>query len=128
MARTFCILLAEPSQLLREKIAGILSRHESVWCVVQVTGHVDLIRGAQVSQPDVVLADVGILRAPGVAAFLRQVAPGARVVGLVDTQQEPYLNACRKLRLDGVIEKGCVAEQFPNEVDQISGSTDVSYE
>ena len=39
MPRTYSVLLADPNPLLREKMAGVLTRSDTIWCVIQVDGN-----------------------------------------------------------------------------------------
>lgn len=110
MPRSFSILLAEPSLLLREKIAGVLARERNVWCVVQVEGRSGLVRGATDLQPDFILADLGMLKDRQTLDYLRSVSRCSRVVALADSVGDAHLQAAGRLGLDGIVEKGRVAD------------------
>lgn len=116
MPRSLSILLAEPNLMLREKIAGVLARNESIWCVIQVDGAEGLARGANEFRPDIVLADLSVLKHPGTLRVLRRRWTKSRIIALVDSQSQPYLEAARRLGLDGAIEKGRVAEAIRDEL------------
>ncbi|MFH1755995.1 MAG: hypothetical protein ABIA59_09855, partial [Candidatus Latescibacterota bacterium] len=90
MPRSFSILIAEPNQLLREKIAGVLTRDESVWCVTQVEGCNGLTRGVHDLQPDFILADLSFLKDPLLVSNIRRFSRNSRIFALVDTSTEPY--------------------------------------
>lgn len=119
MQRSYSILLAEPSLLLREKMAGVLSRNERIWCVSQVDSLNGLTRGISDLQPDFILADIVILMDPETLAIIRQSAASSRVIALVDSKSEPYVEAARRLGLDGILEKGRVEEGILNEIHSI---------
>ena len=116
MARAFCVLLAEPNRLLAEKGAGVVSRHDEVWCVSQVSSSFGLTRAAQALQPDLVLADLGLLQPSGTVCALRERSPRSRVVALVDAASEPYVSAALRLGVDEVIEKSHLSEGLQREL------------
>jgi len=117
MSRTYSVLLADPNPLLREKLAGVLTRSITIWCVIQVDGRGNLARAAAHTLPDFVLADLVILKDPEMLRFLRRTSPDSRIVGLVDAIQEPYLKAARNLGLDGVTERGRAEEAISAMID-----------
>lgn len=116
MPRSYSILLAEPSLLLREKIAGVLARDKRIWCVTQVEGREELKRGASRIQPDFILADLSVLNDPETLACIRQSCAHARILALVDSKSEPYELSARRLGLDGIIEKGHVERVILDEI------------
>ncbi len=116
MARAFCVLLAEPNRLLAEKGAGVVSRHDEVWCVSQVSSSFGLTRAAQALQPDLVLADLALLQPSGTVCALRERSPRSRVVALVDAASEPYVSAALRLGVDEVIEKSHLSEGLQREL------------
>jgi AmiR/NasT family two-component response regulator len=126
MARSFSILIAEPNLLLREKIAGVLARDKYIWCVTQVDGCVGLARGVVNLQPDFILADLSFLKDPDMVSNIRRSSGGARIFALVDSQMAPYEETARRLGLDGIIEKGHVAEGIKEKIrtlsDQMEGN------
>ena len=124
MQRSYSILLAEPSLLLREKMAGVLSRIEKVWCVSQVDSLDGLTRGISDLQPDFILADIVILMDPETLAAVRRSSATSRVIALVDSRTEPYIEAARRLSLDGIIEKGRVEEGMLDEIRTIADDRD----
>ena len=124
MQRTYSILLAEPSLLLREKIAGVLSRNEKIWCVSQVDSLNGLTRGISDLQPDFILADIVILMDPETLAVIKRSSASSRVIALVDSKSEPYEEAARRLGLDGILEKGCVEEGILNEIHSLAADGD----
>jgi DNA-binding NarL/FixJ family response regulator len=110
MPRTFSVLLAEPNSLLREKMAGVLTRSRHIWCVIQVDGSSNLARAAAQAQPDFIAADLAILKDPEMLGFLRRASADSRIIALVDARSEPYMKVARELGLDGAFEKGRVGE------------------
>ena len=110
MPRTYSVLLADPNPLLREKLAGVLTRSSTIWCVIQVDGRGSLARAAAQTLPDFVLADLSILKDPEILRFLRRTSPDSRIVALVDARQEAYLKAAQNLGLDGIAERGRAGE------------------
>jgi DNA-binding NarL/FixJ family response regulator len=116
VARAYSIMLAEPHLLLREKMAGILSRSERIWCVTQVDSLNGLTRGISDLQPDFILADIVILMDPETLKKIRRSSASSRVIALVDSKTEPYVAAARRLGLDGIIEKGHVEESILKEI------------
>ena len=126
MPRSFSILIAEPNQLLREKIAGVLTRDESVWCVTQVEGCNGLARGVHDLQPDFILADLSFLKDSILVSNIRHSSQGARIFALVDTGSEPYEEVANRLGLDGVIEKGRVVEGMKEKINKLSDEKEES--
>lgn len=122
--RSYSILLAEPSLLLREKMAGVLSRIEKVWCVSQVDSLNGLTRGISDLKPDFILADMVILMDPETLAEVRRASASSRVIALVDSRTEPYIEAARRLDLDGIIEKGRVEEGVLDEIRTMADDRD----
>jgi len=122
VARAYSILIAEPNLLLREKMAGVLSRSEKIWCVSQVDSLHGLTRGISDLQPDFILADIVILMDPETLAEIRRSCASSQVIALVDSKTEPYVAAARRLGLDGIIEKGRVAEGILQEIRTTGGS------
>jgi DNA-binding NarL/FixJ family response regulator len=114
--RTFSVLLAEANLLLREKIASVLARSERIWCVIQVDGTEGLSRCAGRLQPDLILADLCMLKDPDILKLLRRSSAGSRIIALADSQSEPYVEAARRLGLDGAVERGraceCIIEEL----------------
>jgi DNA-binding NarL/FixJ family response regulator len=120
VSRSFSILLAEPNLVLREKIASVLARDERIWCVVQVDGAEGLARGAGRIRPDLILADISILKHQDMLIVLRKCSAGSRIIALADSQSEPYVKAARRLGLDGAVEKGRVEEGIGEEIRLLS--------
>lgn len=110
------ILLAEPNLLLKEKIAGILARHDDVWCVVQVSRKLELVRGAARISPDFVLIDLALLKDQDTIKLVRMLCERAKIFALVDASSDPYSRLVRHLGLDGLIEKSAVAEKMTVEI------------
>jgi len=108
---TCSILLAEPSALLREKIAGLLGRMDQIWCIGQVATPRDLVRATGTLQPDLVLADLKLLATAGLLEQLRHLAPRAQVIGMVDTLSPPYASRARELGLDGICARVGLVEE-----------------
>lgn len=124
MARHLSILVAEPSLLLREKIACVLARDENVWCVTQVEGRKDLTRGVINIRPDFVFADLNILKDPETVAFIRRYSRRSSIYALVDSDTAPYADTVQRLGLDGVIEKGRVGESLTKMMTDPTDPTD----
>jgi DNA-binding NarL/FixJ family response regulator len=114
------LLLAEPSSMLREKIAGILGRHERVWCVIQVSNEAELVRAAAQNHPDFVLADVALVRSADLVEVLKWVSHRSRVYALVDVSSEPYERLVEQYRLSGLLERSRVEEHIAREIDLLS--------
>ena len=108
----FCILLAEPNLILQEKIAGILIRQKNVWCVVQVNGRDELLRGAANIQPDFILAGIAVLNDRQTIDSLRKSTGSCRIIAMTDSASEQYQQAIQRMGLDGIIEKTDIAEYF----------------
>lgn len=106
MKRSLSVLLAEPNMVLREKIASILAGHDCIWCVVQVCGREGLERGAGRLQPDLILADLKVLKDSDIVQFLRRVSAASKIVALTESESTPYVEAARRLGIDGCMEKG----------------------
>jgi DNA-binding NarL/FixJ family response regulator len=117
--KSVSILLAEPNLLLKEKIAGVLARHEGVWCVVQVSRKLELVRAVARLSPDFILADLPLLMDPETIEILRVFGESARIFALVDTSSGPYSNLGLRLGLDGLIEKSRVGERIFREIEQL---------
>jgi DNA-binding NarL/FixJ family response regulator len=126
MSRSFSILIAEPNLLLREKIAGVLTREESVWCVTQVEGCDGLARGVHDLQPDFILADLSFLKDPKMVNGMRRSSRKSKIFALVDAGTEPYEALAARLALDGVIEKGRVVEVIREKISALIEAKDES--
>jgi DNA-binding NarL/FixJ family response regulator len=111
MPRTYSVLLAGANPLLREKLAGVLTRSKTFWCVIQVDGRGNLARAAAQTQPDFILADLTILKDPEMLRFLRRTSADSRIIALVDSKLEPYVKVARELGLDEIIENGRAGEE-----------------
>jgi DNA-binding NarL/FixJ family response regulator len=122
--RSFSVLLAEPNPLMREKIASMLARYDTVWCVINVCSEADLIRSASHHHPDLILVDLNILREQKTVESLRRIAPLSRIIAIADSCTEPYLRAAHRLGLDGLIEKALVGEKFLEQIESCSFSGD----
>jgi DNA-binding NarL/FixJ family response regulator len=114
--RSVSALVAEPSRLLCEKTAGLLSRYDRVWCVTQVSDAASLLRAAAILQPELVLADLVILREAGGAVRLHECSPRSRVVALVESGLPAYQAAARRLGASSTLEKSLVSEGIPDEI------------
>jgi len=112
VTRNYSVLLAEPNPMLREKMAGILTRSSTFWCVIQVQGRGNLARAAAQAQPDFVVADLLLIKDPELIEFLRQTSVDSRIVALVDAKLGFYKKAIRELGVDGVIERGRAVEDL----------------
>jgi len=112
MPRTYSVLLAGANPLLREKLAGVLTRNRAFWCVIQVDGRANLARAAAQAQPDFILADLTILKDTEMLRFLRRTSSDSRVIALVDSKVEPYVKVARELGLDEIIECGRAGEEI----------------
>ena len=110
MAPQFSILLVEPSFLLRQKLTCALAREEGVWCVAQVGGLSEMMHGGGGIRPDLILADLSVLKDVGTIELIRNSTGAARIVGLVDSDAAPYGNIARSLGLDGIFDKARVAD------------------
>jgi len=120
VARMFSVLLAEPNLVLREKIANVLARNERIWCVIQVDGTDGLARCAGRLEPDLILADLSMLKHPDILRLLRRCSGKARIIALVDSRTEPYMEAARRLGLDGAVERGHACEYIVEELSSLS--------
>lgn len=118
------VLVAEPNAWLGGKTAGLLGREDSVWCVAQVADREGLLRGAALLQPEVVLADLGLLQEASTVGELRQVAPCSRVLAMVDSACEPYVSTALRIGADQAVEKGRIAEDVLREL-RVSGEHDL---
>ncbi len=123
MARICSILLADPNVFLREKIAEILSRQDNVGCVMQVGDPEPLLREARLNRPDLVLADIGLLAGRDLVVRLMDCCPRARIVAMVDTCSEPYVQAVQALGLDALLEKARVGEQIQKLIESLEDTS-----
>lgn len=124
MPRSISILIAEPNLLLREKIAGVLAREKSVWCVTQVEGCNGVARGVNDLQPDFILADLSFLKDPMLVSSIRRSSQHSKIFALVDSGTAPYEEVAIRLGLDGVIEKGRVVEGMREKITALSDAKD----
>lgn len=125
-ATSVSILLAEPNLLLKEKIAGVLARHEHVWCVIQVGGKLELVRAVARLSPDFILADLALLKDPETIEVLRVFGESARILALVDTSGDPYVGLAARLGVDGLIEKSRIGESVFGEIDALVAAREAS--
>jgi DNA-binding NarL/FixJ family response regulator len=123
MARHLSILLAEPSFLLRQKLACALAREEGIWCVAQVQGLNELMRGVTNMRPDFILADLNILKDGSTIDFIRNSSGVSRIIGLVDSEAAPYEEIARGLGLDGIIDKARIADSIRQMIKELVKST-----
>jgi len=114
--QSFSILLAEAIPLLREKISGILGRTKDIWCVIQVNGTADLLRGAMVSQPDFILADFTMLNDHQNVTLLRNCTDSCKIIAMTDVVTGPYMESAQCLGLDGISEKSKIEEYIQKEI------------
>jgi DNA-binding NarL/FixJ family response regulator len=124
--RSVSVLLAEPNLVLREKIASVLARNETIWCVIQVDGTEGLVRCAGRLKPDLILADFGMLKHPDILRLLRRCSETARIIALADSQSEPYVEAARRLGLDGAVERGRACECIMEEIRLLSAESEIA--
>jgi DNA-binding NarL/FixJ family response regulator len=122
MQRTCSILLAEPNELLREKMAGILSRQAGVWGVLQVASREGMCAGAEALRPDLILVDLALLQAREPVLALRRIWTQSRILLLVDSDTGPYHAAAERWGFDGVLCKAHVAEAITREIDHLLAS------
>ncbi len=120
MADHYSIILAEPNPFLREKIAGILSRQKNVWCVLQVGNREGLVRGSLEHQPSMVLADISLLADRGLVARLRDAAPTARLVILMESENRPYVSAA-SYGVDGLMTKAGISDEIQSGINTLFG-------
>lgn len=116
-------MLAENNAILREKIAGLLTRQEKVWCVVQVNGRRELLRGAVNIQPDFILANISILNDQKTIDTLKESVLSCRIVALADSVTKPYRQVIESLGLKEVIETAAVGEYFAHIFDNLQKKT-----
>jgi DNA-binding NarL/FixJ family response regulator len=105
----------------------VLARDKKIWCVTQVNGRGGLVRGAVQIQPDFILADLVTLNDPETLKFIRRNSPASRIIALVDSKSEPYVEAARRIGLNSIIEKGHVEEGILKEIralDRPKGDSD----
>ncbi len=114
--RSFTILIAELSPLLGKKITDILSNDESVLWAFPVSGGTQLLSEAEKLHPDLILADLRILKTPQTVVLLRQLTPLSRIVALTESESEPYVKVTTNLGLDGMIEKGRIGQDSLKQV------------
>ncbi len=112
MPRAYSVLLAEPNPLLREKLAGVLTRSAAFWCVIQVENAESLARAAVQMQPDFIMADLTVFKDKDLHGFLRKNCSDSRIIGLVDTKLAPYVKAGADLCLDAIFERGHMIEEI----------------
>jgi DNA-binding NarL/FixJ family response regulator len=122
MKRSFSVLLAEPNMVLREKLASILAGHDCIWCVVQVCGREGLERGAGRLQPDVILADLKVLKESDIVQFLRRVSAASKIVALTESETSPYVEAAKRLGIDGCMEKARAGDGIPSLISRLYAS------
>ncbi len=125
---SFCVLLGEPNLLLREKIAGVLARQEHVWCVVQVNGRNEILRGAANTLPDFILAGMSVLNDRQTIDSLRKSTGQCRIIAMTDSVSEPYQQVAQRLGLDGIIEKTEVANYFSKKIQVLRKQKEMRYE
>jgi DNA-binding NarL/FixJ family response regulator len=124
MPRTYSVLLAGANPLLREKLAGVLTRNRAFWCVIQVDGRANLARAAAQTQPDIILADLSILKDTEMLRFLRRTSTDSRIIALVDSKVEPYIKAVREFGVDEIIECGRAGEELRSMIGALEKNSD----
>lgn len=98
--RKFMALVAVEHDLLREKIAGILSRDESIWSTAQVSDLQGAKRVCESAMPDIVVYDVsdGLVNADSVREIKSR--GGAMVIAFSEDDGDVYKEAARRAGAD----------------------------
>lgn len=120
MDRRFKVLVAEENDILREKIAGLISRQKDVLVVMQVSGQEAMIEAALEGSPDLILADIR-LAGPAAAALedLRKTVRGAKLYLLSDFDGTQYEKAAAQAGADGLLQKRLLEEKIPLILDEL---------
>lgn len=71
-----------------------------------------LLWGSIENQPNLILADTSILTDRTLVAQLRNVAPQARLVILVESESRPYISAADTFGVDGLIAKSYLSDEI----------------
>jgi DNA-binding NarL/FixJ family response regulator len=104
MARNCDLLIVENSPILREKIAGILSRMDEVRLVSQITDLRDVVAVVRELMPDIVLIDMRLVRdRADIPAALRDACPKITLVLLAEEDGENYRAAAERLKADRLV-------------------------
>ena len=112
----FFIVLAEPNQMIRERIAEILSRDENILSVVQIGELPELFNVVKETEPDFIFVSLALIKERQTVKDIRKYAANCRIMALTDSISEPYFNVIRRLELDGIVEKSRVCDYISQEV------------
>jgi len=98
------VLVIEKNDILREKIAGVLSRWSSDVVVTIGSGCEDVESLVTETQPNMLIIDIRACGAGGAfAGALKREAPGMRILLLADENDENYQKACSEKGADMLI-------------------------
>ena len=106
----YSIVLAESSTRLKEKLAEILNRYDSVSCVITVDGDCELAELVRIHKPDFVFACISILKDRRVTESIRKACASCQILALAECISEPYIRMIHSLGIDGIVEKSRVGD------------------
>lgn len=107
MAKSLNVLVVEKHDLLREKIAGVVSRLEDVRMVIQVADCSELTRIAEENAPDLVLMNIRQAHSQRkTIARMKEIQPGAKIFIFAHKDGEQYHLAATQLGVNGVVNSG----------------------
>jgi len=106
----YSIVLAESSTKLREKLAEILNRYDSVSCVITVDDDCELVELVRIHKPDFVFACISMLKDRRVTESIRKACASCQILALAECISEPYVRMIHSLGIDGIVEKSRVGD------------------
>ena len=117
------IVLADDHPIVREGLAAVLATQPDFLVVGEASDGAELVRQAQVLQPDVVLTDLEMPGVDGVAAIaqLHAAASSARVVVLTAFDNDDRIVSALQAGASGYLLKGAPRHEIFNAIRVVAG-------
>jgi len=98
MDRGYSALVMEENDILREKIAGLISRRPNVGLVAQISSRKRIKNAVDALKPDIIFADVAFARAnEQIFNEIRLTSGGVRIVLYTSENGKEYQDQARRL-------------------------------
>ena len=109
------VMIVEENTVMREKIAGLLSRIEGIDAVCQLSTFGKLDRAVEGMKPDIILLDAGIVCREWEKIFeLQRINKGMRFIALTENDKNLFErgNAASEIKFDVVMNKWDVFDRM----------------
>jgi DNA-binding NarL/FixJ family response regulator len=120
VAQLMKVMIVDENKVMREKIAGLLSRIDGIDAVSQLSTFGKLEQAVQEMRPQIILLDAGIVcREKGRIHNLQRNNKGMKMILLTEDDKEFFERggAASEIRIDGVFKKQDVFDSMKNFVD-----------